>query len=155
MLIEALPYIPDVQGQTGRHQVRWHAMTDASLKARFAQNVVLLKYVGLNPVGGAWWPKPIRCWIGWGWKAKFKHGVRVTDAATMEIVEMVLAGGSTWKSSICSTGTAVTRRSAERQRRRVDADQAVDGQGLGGKYRKRYDVEDRDAFRVCRRREVD
>lgn len=68
-------------------------MTDPSLKARFAQNVVLLKYVGLNPVvvhGGG--PQIDQMLDRLGMEAKFKHGVRVTDAATMEIVEMVLAG---------------------------------------------------------------
>lgn len=68
-------------------------MTDPSLKARFAQNIVLLKYVGLNPVvvhGGG--PQIDQMLDRLGMEAKFKHGVRVTDAATMEIVEMVLAG---------------------------------------------------------------
>jgi acetylglutamate kinase len=68
-------------------------MTDAPLKERFAQNVVLLKYVGLNPVivhGGG--PQIDQMLDRLGMVAKFRHGVRVTDAATMEIVEMVLAG---------------------------------------------------------------
>lgn len=50
-------------------------MTDAPLKERFAQNVVLLKYVGLNPVivhGGG--RKSIRCWIDWEWSRSFGTG---------------------------------------------------------------------------------
>jgi acetylglutamate kinase len=68
-------------------------MTDASLKERFAQDVVLLKYVGINPVivhGGG--PQIDKMLDRLGIEAKFRHGVRVTDEATMEIVEMVLAG---------------------------------------------------------------
>ena len=68
-------------------------MTDSSLKERFAQNVVLLKYVGINPViihGGG--PQIDKMLDRLGMEAKFRHGVRMTDEATMEIVEMVLAG---------------------------------------------------------------
>ena len=93
VLIEALPYIRTFKGKTVVIKYGGHAMTDASLKARFAQNVVLLKYVGLNPVvvhGGG--PQIDQMLDRLGMVAKFKHGVRVTDAATMEIVEMVLAG---------------------------------------------------------------
>ena len=93
VLIEALPYIRTFKGKTVVIKYGGHAMTDASLKARFAQNVVLLKYVGLNPVvvhGGG--PQIDQMLDRLGMEAKFKHGVRVTDAATMEIVEMVLAG---------------------------------------------------------------
>ena len=93
VLIEALPYIRTFRGKTVVVKYGGHAMTDASLKERFAQNVVLLKYVGINPViihGGG--PQIDKMLDRLGIEAKFRHGVRVTDEATMEIVEMVLAG---------------------------------------------------------------
>ena len=93
VLIEALPYIRTFRGKTIVIKYGGHAMTDASLKERFAQDVVLLKYVGLNPVivhGGG--PQIDKMLNRLGIEAKFRHGVRVTDEATMEIVEMVLAG---------------------------------------------------------------
>jgi len=93
VLIEALPYIRTFKGKTIVIKYGGHAMTDAPLKERFAQDVVLLKYVGLNPVivhGGG--PQIDKMLQRLGIEAKFRHGVRVTDEATMEIVEMVLAG---------------------------------------------------------------
>ncbi len=93
VLIEALPYIRTFQRKTVVIKYGGHAMTDSSLKERFAQDVVLLKYVGLNPVivhGGG--PQIDKMLDRLGIEAKFKHGVRVTDPVTMEIVEMVLAG---------------------------------------------------------------
>ncbi len=93
VLIEALPYIRTFRGKTIVIKYGGHAMTDGSLKERFAQDVVLLKYVGLNPVivhGGG--PQIDKMLDRLGIEARFRHGVRVTDEATMEIVEMVLAG---------------------------------------------------------------
>jgi acetylglutamate kinase len=93
VLIEALPYIRTFRGKTVVVKYGGHAMTDTSLKERFAQDVVLLKYVGINPVivhGGG--PQIDTMLDRLGIEAKFRHGVRVTDEATMEIVEMVLAG---------------------------------------------------------------
>jgi acetylglutamate kinase len=93
VLIEALPYIRTFRGKTVVIKYGGHAMTDSSLKERFAQDVVLLKYVGINPVivhGGG--PQIDQMLDRLGIEAKFRHGVRVTDEATMEIVEMVLAG---------------------------------------------------------------
>ncbi|MBK9306836.1 MAG: acetylglutamate kinase [Nitrospira sp.] len=93
VLIEALPYIRTFRGKTVVVKYGGHAMTDSSLKERFAQDVVLLKYVGINPViihGGG--PQIDKMLDRLGIQAKFRHGVRITDAATMEIVEMVLAG---------------------------------------------------------------
>jgi acetylglutamate kinase len=93
VLIEALPYIRTFKGKTIVIKYGGHAMTDAPLKERFAQDVVLLKYVGLNPVivhGGG--PQIDKMLQRLGIEAKFRHGVRVTDETTMEIVEMVLAG---------------------------------------------------------------
>jgi acetylglutamate kinase len=93
VLIEALPYIRTFRGKTVVVKYGGHAMTDSALKERFAQDVVLLKYVGINPViihGGG--PQIDKMLDRLGIEAKFRHGVRVTDEATMEIVEMVLAG---------------------------------------------------------------
>ena len=93
VLIEALPYIRTFRGKTIVIKYGGHAMTDAALKERFAQDIVLLKYVGLNPViihGGG--PQIDKMLDRLGIEAKFRHGVRITDEVTMEIVEMVLAG---------------------------------------------------------------
>ena len=93
VLIEALPYIRTFKGKTIVIKYGGHAMADGPLKEKFAQDVVLLKYVGLNPVivhGGG--PQIDKMLQRLGIEAKFRHGVRVTDEATMEIVEMVLAG---------------------------------------------------------------
>jgi len=93
ILIEALPYIRTFRGKIVVVKYGGHAMTDASLKEQFAQDVVLLKYVGINPVivhGGG--PQIDKMLDRLGIEAKFRHGVRITDKATMEIVEMVLAG---------------------------------------------------------------
>lgn len=93
VLIESLPYIRAFRGKTVVVKYGGHAMTDAPLKERFAQDVVLLKYVGINPViihGGG--PQIDKMLDRLGIEAKFRHGVRVTDKATMEVVEMVLAG---------------------------------------------------------------
>jgi acetylglutamate kinase len=93
VLIEALPYIRTFRGKTIVIKYGGHAMTDPSLKERFAQDIVLLKYVGLNPViihGGG--PQIDKMLDRLGIEAKFRHGVRITDEVTMEIVEMVLAG---------------------------------------------------------------
>jgi len=93
ILIEALPYIRTFRGKTVVIKYGGHAMTETALKERFAEDIVLLKYVGLNPVivhGGG--PQIDKMLTRLGIEAKFRHGVRVTDEATMEIVEMVLAG---------------------------------------------------------------
>jgi len=93
VLIEALPYIRTFRGKTVVVKYGGHAMTETTLKERFAEDIVLLKYVGLNPVivhGGG--PQIDKMLTRLGIQAKFRHGVRVTDEATMEIVEMVLAG---------------------------------------------------------------
>ncbi|MBM4126878.1 MAG: acetylglutamate kinase [Nitrospira sp.] len=93
VLIESLPYIRSFRGKTVVVKYGGHAMTDSSLKERFAEDVVLLKYVGINPVivhGGG--PQIDKMLDRLGIEAKFRHGVRITDEATMEIVEMVLAG---------------------------------------------------------------
>jgi len=93
VLVEALPYIRTFAGKTVVIKYGGKAMTEDALKERFALDVVLLKYVGLNPVivhGGG--PQIDHMLDRLGLEAKFRQGVRVTDRATMEIVEMVLGG---------------------------------------------------------------
>ena len=93
VLVEALPYIRTFAGKTVVIKYGGKAMTEEALKDRFALDVVLLKYVGLNPVivhGGG--PQIDQMLSRLGIEAKFRDGVRVTDQATMDVVEMVLAG---------------------------------------------------------------
>ena len=138
VLIEALPYIRTFKGKTVVIKYGGHAMTDASLKERFAQNVVLLKYVGLNPVivhGGG--PQIDQMLDRLGMEAKFRHGVRVTDAATMEIVEMVLAGRINMEIVDLLNRHGGAGRRAERKRRRIDVDETVDRQSVGREHRER------------------
>ena len=93
ILIEALPYIRNFAGKTIVIKYGGHAMIDEELKEGFAEDVVLLKYVGLNPIivhGGG--PQINKMLDTLGIEAKFIHGVRVTDEPTMDVVEMVLGG---------------------------------------------------------------
>jgi acetylglutamate kinase len=93
VLVEALPYIRAFAGKTIVLKYGGKAMTDPELKDGFATDVVLMKYVGLNPVvvhGGG--PQIDQMLKRLAIEPKFRQGVRVTDAATMEIVEMVLGG---------------------------------------------------------------
>jgi acetylglutamate kinase len=93
VLIESLPYIRTFAGKTIVIKYGGKAMTDDGLKDRFAMDVVLLKYVGLNPVivhGGG--PQIDQMLNRLGLEAKFHQGVRVTDRPTMDVVEMVLGG---------------------------------------------------------------
>ncbi|MBI3812250.1 MAG: acetylglutamate kinase [Nitrospirae bacterium] len=93
VLIEALPYIRAFSGKTVVIKYGGKAMTEKALKDAFAQDVVLMKYIGLNPVvvhGGG--PQINVMMKRLGLEPKFVRGVRVTDSATMEIVEMVLGG---------------------------------------------------------------
>ncbi len=92
-LVEALPYIRAFSGKTVVIKYGGAAMTDAALKASFAEDMVLMKYVGINPVivhGGG--PQISGMMKRLGKEVKFVEGVRVTDAETMGIVEMVLGG---------------------------------------------------------------
>src|SRR3990167_7474472 len=92
-LMEALPYIKRFFGKTIVVKYGGNAMVDEKLKEGFAKDVVLMKYIGLNPVvvhGGG--PQINIMMKRLGLEPKFVKGVRVTDAATMEIVEMVLGG---------------------------------------------------------------
>jgi acetylglutamate kinase len=93
ILAQALPYIKRFHGKTLVIKYGGNAMTDPALQAAFAQDVVLLKLVGMNPVvvhGGG--PQIESALARLGKKGEFKGGMRVTDLETMEIVEWVLAG---------------------------------------------------------------
>jgi acetylglutamate kinase len=93
ILAQALPYIRKFHGKTLVIKYGGNAMTDPELQADFAEDVVLLKLVGMNPVvvhGGG---PQIEAALGrLGKKGQFIQGMRVTDAETMEVVEWVLAG---------------------------------------------------------------
>ena len=92
-LIEALPYIRRFYGQTVVVKYGGHAMVNEDLKDDFAQDIVLMKYVGINPVvvhGGG--PQIGKMLERIGKEPRFCEGMRVTDADTMDIVEMVLVG---------------------------------------------------------------
>ena len=93
IIAEALPYIRRFQDKTLVIKYGGNAMTDPHLKECFAHDVVLLKLVGLNPVvvhGGG--PQIESLLARVGKKGEFIQGMRVTDAETMELVEMVLGG---------------------------------------------------------------
>jgi len=93
ILGEALPYIQRFHGKTIVVKFGGNAMTDDVLKANFARDVVLLKLVGMNPVvvhGGG--PQIETALARMGKKGEFIQGMRVTDAETMDVVEMVLGG---------------------------------------------------------------
>jgi acetylglutamate kinase len=93
ILSQALPYIRKFHGKTIVIKYGGNAMTDPELQADFAEDVVLLKLVGLNPVvvhGGG--PQIDAALNKIGKKGQFIQGMRVTDAETMEVVEWVLAG---------------------------------------------------------------
>jgi acetylglutamate kinase len=92
-LLEALPYIREFHGETVVIKYGGAAMTDPGLKEDFARDVVLLKYVGMNPVvvhGGG--PDITRYMERLGMEVRFVEGLRVSDEATVEIAKMVLVG---------------------------------------------------------------
>lgn len=92
-LSEALPYIQRYAGQTIVVKFGGHAMVDDALSQSFARDVVLLKALGIHPVivhGGG--PQIGKLLDRLGIQSKFEDGLRVTDDATMEAVEMVLSG---------------------------------------------------------------
>ena len=93
ILAQALPYIRKFHGKTMVIKYGGNAMTDPELQADFAEDVVLLKLVGINPVvvhGGG--PQIENALNRLGKKGEFILGMRVTDAETMEVVEWVLGG---------------------------------------------------------------
>ncbi len=93
ILIEALPYIREFNGQIMVVKYGGHAMVDAKLKKGFASDITLMKYVGLKPVvvhGGG--PQIGELLHKLSIESNFVAGHRVTDEKTMDVVEMVLAG---------------------------------------------------------------
>ncbi len=108
---EALPYMRRFSGRTFVIKYGGHAMGDATLAKKFAEDVVLLKQVGINPVvvhGGG--PQIAKMLERLSIESRFIDGLRVTDEAAIEVVEMVLSG--TINKEIVSTinaagGTAV------------------------------------------------
>lgn len=93
VLMEALPYIKRFANKTIVIKYGGHAMSDERLKESFAKDVILLKYIGLNPVivhGGG--PQINDTLQKYGIVSQFVRGMRVTDAETMAVVEMVLVG---------------------------------------------------------------
>jgi len=92
-LLEALPYIKEFHGRTVVIKYGGAAMRDESLRDAFATDVVLLKYVGLNPVvvhGGG--PEITEHMERLGLEVRFHEGLRVSDAETVEVASMVLVG---------------------------------------------------------------
>jgi len=93
VLVEALPFIKEFYCKKILIKYGGHAMIDDDAKSSTARDVVLLRYVGMEPVivhGGG--PEISRSMEKMGKEAKFIKGLRVTDEETMEIIEMVLAG---------------------------------------------------------------
>ena len=93
ILIESLPYIQQFSGKTVVIKYGGAAMTNDSLKHSVMKDIVLMKYIGIQPVvvhGGG--PKISQMMKRMGKESKFVQGLRVTDHETVEIAEMVLAG---------------------------------------------------------------
>jgi len=93
VLIEALPYIRRFYNKTIVIKYGGHAMVDTDLKINFALDIILMKYIGLNPViihGGG--PQIEEVLKKMGKSTKFVGGMRITNPETMDVVEMVLAG---------------------------------------------------------------
>jgi acetylglutamate kinase len=92
-LLEALPYIREFHGRTVVIKYGGAAMTDPVLREEFARDIVLLKYVGMNPVivhGGG--PAITHYMERLGMEVRFVEGLRVSDAPTVEVAKMVLVG---------------------------------------------------------------
>ena len=93
ILIEALPYIRRFYGMTVVVKYGGHAMVDEQLKEDFARDITLMKFTGMNPVvvhGGG--PQINSVLERMGMNSRFVKGMRLTDEATMDVVEMVLGG---------------------------------------------------------------
>ena len=93
ILVEALPYIQALDQKTVVIKFGGNAMVDEALKSSFAQDIVMLKQVGVNPVivhGGG--PQIGKLLEQIGKQSRFIKGMRVTDNETMDVVEMVLGG---------------------------------------------------------------
>ncbi len=93
VLIEALPYIQKFRGKRIVIKYGGHAMVDEELKKSFTRDLILLKLIGLHPIivhGGG--PQIEKVLAQMGITPRFHNGVRITDADTMDVVEMVLVG---------------------------------------------------------------
>jgi acetylglutamate kinase len=93
VLVEALPWIRKFYGKVIVIKYGGNAMVDEVLKESFARDVILMKYIGLNPVvvhGGG--PQIGKVLEAMSIETRFVQGMRVTDARTMDVVEMVLGG---------------------------------------------------------------
>ena len=93
VLVEALPWIRQFYGKTIVIKYGGNAMVEEHLKEGFARDIILMKYIGLNPVvvhGGG--PQIGKVLEAMGIETRFEQGMRVTDARTMDVVEMVLGG---------------------------------------------------------------
>ena len=93
VLVEALPWIRRFYGKAIVIKYGGNAMVEEHLKEGFARDIILMKYIGLNPVvvhGGG--PQIGRVLEAMGIETRFEQGMRVTDAKTMDVVEMVLGG---------------------------------------------------------------
>jgi hypothetical protein len=93
ILIESLPYIREFYNKTVVIKYGGHAMVDEELKKNFALDIILMKYIGINPVivhGGG--PQINRVLDKMQIKPSYVDGMRVTDTETMDVVEMVLVG---------------------------------------------------------------
>ena len=93
ILVEALPYIQKFAGKRIVIKYGGNAMLNEELTHKVLQDIALLKYIGLNPIvvhGGG--PEINKTLKALGIKSQFSGGLRVTDAPTMEVVQMVLAG---------------------------------------------------------------
>jgi acetylglutamate kinase len=136
VLEEALPYIRRFHGRTVVIKYGGHAMGETEAAESFAKNVCLLRYVGINVVvvhGGG--PQINRMLERVGIKSVFSAGLRVTDDATMDVVEMVLGGGVNQElvGHICQHGGRAVGLSGKDDRfmrgRRHDKVSAKDDQG--------------------------
>ena len=93
ILIESLPYIKEFYNKTVVIKYGGHAMVDEELKKNFALDIVLMKYIGINPVvvhGGG--PQINKVLDRMDIQSSYVNGMRVTDGETMDVVEMVLVG---------------------------------------------------------------
>ena len=93
ILSDALPYMREYAGETFVVKYGGHAMGNAELASRFASDIVMLRQVGINPIvvhGGG--PQIGKMLERLKIQSDFVDGLRVTDQATVEIVEMVLSG---------------------------------------------------------------
>ena len=93
ILIESLPYIKEFYNETVVIKYGGHAMVDEELKKSFALDIILMKYIGINPIivhGGG--PQINQFLKKMNIQSDYVHGMRVTNGETMDVVEMVLVG---------------------------------------------------------------